>query len=161
MIKFVLAALWISAASIGAVFYSFERSQADAQAEAKPAFFGGLDYVRTDIISVPVVREGGVKGYFLARLAYAVEPEKLEALSVPADILMVDEIYDYLYANPQIDYTSRDNIDLDAFKTGVRESINERVEDTLVHEVLIEQVDYLSKDEIRDNTLRRRTEPEM
>ena len=43
-----------------------------------------------------------------------------------------------------------------AFRAGIRNRINEKVGEDLVHEVLIEQVDFLSKEEIRDNTIRRR-----
>ncbi|HEU4987576.1 MAG TPA: hypothetical protein VFT89_10980 [Rhizobiaceae bacterium] len=159
MIKFVFAAIWICAVTIGAVFYSFQTTQAK-QNETPPApFFGGLDFVRTDIITVPVVKDSGVRGYFLARLVYTVEPEKLKSLSMPAEVLFVDQVYDHLYANPQIDWTDRKSVDLDAFKTSLRDSINERVGDKLIHEVMIEQVDFLSKAEIRDNALRRRIGP--
>ncbi len=45
---------------------------------------------------------------------------------------------------------------MDAFRNGLRVSVNARVGETLMHEVLVEQVDYLSKQEIRDNAMRRR-----
>ncbi|MFC6489524.1 hypothetical protein [Nitratireductor sp. GCM10026969] len=160
MLKFLLAAVWISAATLASVLYSFQMSQAAKDPNSAPAaFFGGLDYIRTPVISVPVATKGGVGGYFLARLAYTVEPKKLKALSVPAEMLLVDELHDYLYGNPQIDFSDRAALDLDAFREGIRDGINARVGDTLVHEVLIEQIDYLSKSEIRDNIIRRRINP--
>ncbi|WP_274425795.1 hypothetical protein [Chelativorans sp. YIM 93263] len=156
MVKFVLAALWISVATVGAVFFSFQMSQAENSADPMPGFFGGLDYVRTDVVSVPVVKGGGVDGYFLARLVYTVEPEKRNALSLPLETLIIDQLYSYLYGNPQVDFSKHDEVDLDALREGVRLSLNERVGDELVHDVLIEQVDYLSKEDIRDNAIRRR-----
>lgn len=161
MIKFVFAAMWIAAVSIGSVFYSFQTNQAEDSAEETPAFLGGLDYVNTDIISVPVLREDGVVGYFLARLVYTVEPDIMKKLSIPANVLIVDKVYDHLFANPQIDWSNRTTVDLDAFTDGVRDSINEEVGQTLVHDVMVEQIDFLSKSEIRDNTLRRRQAPTM
>ncbi|MCT7377549.1 hypothetical protein [Chelativorans salis] len=159
MFKFLLVAVWVSAATLGAVFYSFQTSQAARNATPPPPFFGGLDYVRTQVISVPVVKNGQVDGYFLARLVFTAEPEKLKALSLPADVLLVDELYSYLYANPQIDFTDRNGVDLEALRNGIRDSINERTGEKLVHEVMVEQVDYLSKAEIRDNAIRRRIGP--
>ncbi|MCT8997759.1 hypothetical protein [Chelativorans intermedius] len=160
MFKFLLAAVWISAATLGAVLYSFQTSQAARNATPLPAFFGGLDYVRTPVISIPVVKEGRVDGYFLARLVFTAPPERLEALSLPAEALLTDELHSYLYANPQIDFTERANIDLDALRNGIRESMNARVGEELVHEVMVEQIDYLSKAEIRDNAIRRRLPPQ-
>ncbi len=92
MIKFVFAALWICAVTVGTMLYSFQFSQAKISAEPPPAFFGGLDYVSTDVISVPVIKAGVVDGYFLTRLSYSVDSKKLPALSIPVQTMLVDEI---------------------------------------------------------------------
>jgi hypothetical protein len=155
MIKFIVAGLWICAASIGAVFFSFQWSGAKDAPEPPPALFGGLDYVKTEVLSVPVLKQGGVVGYFLAQLVYTVEPERAKKLSVPAETLFSDELYTYLFANPGIDFTETKKLDLDQFRNGVREAINKRLGEELIHDVMIEQVDYLSKEEIRNNMLRR------
>lgn len=156
MIKFVAAAIWICLVSIGAVFYSFHAAGARDDAAAPLPMLGGLDYIKTEIVSVPVLRGARIEGYFLTRLVYTVEPARLAKLSVPAEALINDEVYSYIYGNPQLDFTQKETLDLDAFRRGVRDSINKRIGDNLVQDVLIEQVDFLSKDEIRDNTIRRR-----
>lgn len=157
MIKFIAAAVWICAATLGAVFFSFQMSAAKpASEEASNPLLGGLDYVKTDVISVPVVRDATVGGYFLTKLVYTVDPLVLAKLSIPADSLIVDQVYSYLYGSPQIDFSRTTELDLDAFRSGVRDAINKRIGEQLVHEVMVEQIDYLSKDEIRDNALRRR-----
>lgn len=156
MIKFIAAAIWICAVTIGAMFYSFQSALAKLDAPATPPLLGGLDYIKTDIISVPVLHEGHINGYFLTRLVYTVEPEKVTQLSVPADALIVDQVYSYVYGNPDLDFASHETLDLDVFRAGVRKKINEKVGEELIHDVLVEQVDFLSKDEIRDNTIRRR-----
>lgn len=157
MLKFAVAAIWICAATIGSMYYAFTSAAPPAEKEAPPEFFGGLDYVKTDVISVPVVRDHRIQGYFLTRLVYTAEPAKLHRLTLPAQTLLVDHVYSHLYGNPQIDFTNKNGLDLDAFRNGIREAVNKRVGDRLVHEVLVEQIDFLTKDEIRDNTIRRRT----
>ena len=156
MIKFVVAAIWICVVTIGAMVYSFQSSAAKPEPGSEPAFFGGLDYVKTEVFSVPVLQKGVINGYFIGRFVYTVEPEKLKKLSIPAESLIVDEVYTYLFSHPQIDFSKTETVDIDALRTGIRDSINERVGDTLIHEILVEQVDYLSKADIRDNTIRQR-----
>ena len=156
LIKFIAAAIWICLATIGSVFFAFQTSSANSEAKG-PALFGGMDYVKTDVISVPLLRDSKIDGYFLARLVYVIDPKKLKQLTVPAEALLVDEVYSYLYSNPQIDFSVNDTLDLDALRNGIRDSINARVADTLIDDILIEQIDFLSKDEIRDNSVRRRT----
>lgn len=157
MIKFIAAALWIVAVTIGAVFYSFQAAANKPPAtEAQKAMLGGLDYVKTDVISVPLLKGDRVHGYFLARLVYTVEPKQVAKMSVPPETLIVDQVYSYLYGNPQIDFTQYDKLDLDAFRNGVRDAVNERVGEKMVHEVLVEQIDFLTPDDIRDNAVRQR-----
>lgn len=157
MIKFAFAAIWIGAVALGSAYYSFNQAKESQEGPSEPTLFGGLDYVRTGIVSIPLFKDGQVYGYFLSRLVYTIEPEKLKALTVPAEALIVDQLYAYLYANPDIEFHDRDALDLSLIKDGIRDGINERVGDKLVHDVLIEQVDFLSKTEIRDNTMRRRS----
>ena len=159
MIKFIAAAIWICAATLGAVFYSFQAAGEAGVGETPKPMLGGLDYVKTDVISVPLLRNSRIDGYFLTKLVYTVEPDQIKKLSVPAQALMTDQVYSYLYANPQIDFTKKGTIDLDAFRKAIRDTINARVGVELVHEVLIDQVNFLTKDEIRDNAVRRRKDP--
>ncbi|MDQ6433705.1 hypothetical protein RB623_06530 [Mesorhizobium sp. LHD-90] len=157
MIKFVLAALWICAATLGAVFYSFQSAGTKSDAPAQEAsLMGGLDYVKTDVISVPLIRNASVEGYFLARLVYTVDPRELRKLTVPADALITDVVYSYVYSTPALDFSKTPALDLDAFRAGIRDGINKRVKQQLVEDVLVEQVDYLTKEEIRDNAVKRR-----
>ncbi|MBZ9740105.1 MULTISPECIES: hypothetical protein [unclassified Mesorhizobium] len=158
MIKVIAIAVWICAATLGAVFYSFQAAGEQGVGEKPKPMLGGLDYVKTDIISVPLIHDSKIDGYFLAKLVYTVEPEQIKKLSIPAEALITDEVYSYLYAHPQIDFTKKATVDLDAFRAAIRDTVNTRVGATLVHEVLIDQINFLSKDEIRDNWLRRRQE---
>jgi hypothetical protein len=156
VIKFIAAGLWICAVTLGAVFYSFQAAGQRGVGETPKPMLGGLDYVKTDIISVPLLRDSRIDGYFLTKLVYTVEPDQIKKLSVPAQALITDQVYSYLYANPQIDFTKAGTIDLDAFRNAIRDTVNTRVGVELVHDVLIDQVNFLSKDEIRDSALRRR-----
>lgn len=161
MIKFIGAAVWICVATLAAVYFSFQMSGAKAETpeEQAKSMMGGLDYVKTEVMSVPLIHEGAVSGYFLARLVYTVDPKEMKKLTVPADSIITDVVYSYVYSDPKLDFTKVANLDLDAFRNGVRESINARVKQDLVKDVLVEQIDYLTKDEIRDAALQRRAAP--
>src|SRR5262249_41350981 len=124
MIKFVVAALWLCAVTIGAVFFSFQMSTASSNQEPPPPLLGGLDYVGTQVISVPVLTDKGIVGYLLTRLVFTIEREDLQKLSVPAQTLFTDQLYSYLFANPNVDFTQVKTLDLDALRNGIRDSIN-------------------------------------
>lgn len=156
MMKLIVAALWISVTTTGAMLFAFNSAQQIDEATQESLFtpFNGLDYVKTGIISVPVFDKGQVHGYFLARLVFVAEGKRLAQLRLPAETLLADEVYSQLYANPQIDFTSRDTFDIDGFRQSVRDGVNKRLGEELIREILVEQVDYLPKSETGANSPR-------
>ncbi len=156
MIKFVVAAVWIIGVTIGTIFVSYSMNGEQPVTDGDSPYHGKLEFVKTDMMSVPVVQEGAVKGYFLSKLVYAADVEKLKKLALPIDTLLVDEVYTFLFSNPSIDFSRVEGVDLDAMRNGLKDSINQRVGDDLIYEIMIEQVDYLTKEQIRDNALKRR-----
>lgn len=156
MLKLAAAAVWIAAATAGSVFYAFQQaSTVEAAAPAgEPTAFGGIDYVRLNVVSVPQMRGGEVQGYFLARLVFTASAERLKQLVVPADAMLTDAVYSKLYADPAIDFSRVDTLDLDALRTGLRDAVNARIGEDLIADVLVEQVDFLSKADIRRASFR-------
>jgi hypothetical protein len=159
MIKFTLAAIWISVVTVASVMFAFQNGQEVSTEEAEPSYFGGLDYVTTRVISVPVLQENRVYGYFLARLVYTAEATKLRSMVMPPEAIIADEVHSYLFANPEIDFSRKDEIDLDALRGGIRDSVNRRVGQKLIHDVLVEQIDFLTKAELRNSAQRGWVEP--
>lgn len=156
MIKFVVAALWISLATTGALLFSFQSAQEPevTAEEAEATAFKGLDYVKTPVISVPIFDKGKVYGYFLSRLVFTAEAKRLAELKLPADVLLADAVYSYLFANPQIDFTKRDALDFDVFREELRVAVNGKLGEEFIREVLIEQVDFLPKQDIQSTSIK-------
>lgn len=94
--------------------------------------------------------------YFLTNLVYTVDPAQIKKLSIPAQALITDQVYSYLYENPQIDFSKYESLDVDAFRKNIRDAVTARVGEELVHEVLIDQINFMSKEDIRDNAIQRR-----
>lgn len=161
MIKFVVAAVWIVAVTLGTVYFSFQHSA------PKPVAAGGeeaaktvsLDYLDTEIMSIPVVRDGEVIGYFLTKLGCTVDKKVMAKLTIPANTVILDAMFTYLFGSPEIDFTDTKKLDLNAFKANIKDSINKKVGEGFIQDIAIEQVEYLTKDEIRDTALRRKMAP--
>jgi hypothetical protein len=151
MIKLVVSGIWICLLSLGSVYFSMQMPSEKAEGKPPAPFFGGLDYIRGDLISVPVISHGAVHGYFLTRLVYTVDPKELSALSVPPKDLITDELYTFLVGNQVIDFPEMDNFNLDAFRKGIKDALNKRVGKDVFRDVLVEQIDYLSKQDIHNN----------
>ena len=160
MIKFIVAGLWLCAVSIGAVIYSFQVAGAKTTAEPAAALLGGLDYVKTDVLSVPVLQHGGIVGYFLTRLVYTVDPVEMKKLSVPAaDADQRPGLH--LPLRQSRTSTSRRSTRSTStlFATACATASTSASARTLIHDVMIEQIDFLSKRRSATTRLRRQTAP--
>ena len=70
MIRIAAVAVWICAVAFGSLYLTVQyRAQSSPRDNSdKPGYFGGLDYVKTDPINVPVMIDGTVKGYVISQL---------------------------------------------------------------------------------------------
>lgn len=159
MIKLAISGLWIAGVTLASVYFSLQMTSANSDADQHSDFFGGLDYVRSDMLSIPAFADGRVQGYFITRLVYTAEPKVLQSLTLPPHVLITDELYSLLVGNSVIDFTNMEQFDMDAFRTIVRDRLNERLGKKVFHEVLVEQMEFLTKNEIRNNAAKRRLPP--
>jgi len=148
MIKILLSGVWVCAVTLGAVYFSVHMALAPAVDEdaAKKA---GLELTRGETITVPVLAEGKVAGYFLGRISFMMDKEKIKGLTLPLTEYMTDELFTLLVGNKMVDIANTDSFDLEAFRAHIKDDMNRRFGDTLVEEVLVEQLDYLAKDDTR------------
>jgi hypothetical protein len=149
MIKIVLTGLWICVATLGSL-YGVVVWQAGKNAAAQPdKFFGGLDYVKTNTVSVPIISDGEIAGYVLARFVYVADGNKLKMLSVPAELILADEAFRILYAGSLRDFKRIEKYDLAALTKKMRERANKRFETEIIEDVLIDSINYVPKNEVR------------
>lgn len=154
MIKLLITGVWICAVALASVYFSVQTANKKDQAEPDPAMFGGLETIRGEVTSIPVISEGAVQGYFLTRLSYTIDPVKAGLMTIPVADFVTDALYSALVGEQVIDFPNMEKFDLDTFKTGIRDTLNERLGDKVFHDVIVEQIDYLSKADIRSNMRR-------
>lgn len=151
MIKLVGTGIWIVAITLGSVYFSISMATREDDTENTPAMFGGLETVRGEVTSIPVISGGTVQGYFLTRLSYTLKPDRASALTIPVTQLVTDELYSALVGNALIDFPNLKEFDLNGFREAIRTSINTRIGEDVFQDIIIEQIDFLSKADIRSN----------
>jgi hypothetical protein len=151
MIKLLVTGVWITVVALASVYFSIQATNTKESVEPEPDMFGGLETIRGEVTSIPVISDGAVQGYFLTRISYTVDPAKADLLTIPLPVLVMDQLYTALVGEQVIDFPSLKKFDLEAFKVHIRESLNKRVGDTVFHDIIVEQIDFLSKSDIRSN----------
>lgn len=147
MIKVVLAGVWVCIITLAAVYFSVQmgtKPPVDEAAEKKAQ----LEMVKGESITVPLLKDSTVQGYFIGRISYMMDKEKLKGVTLPMTEYMTDELFTLLVGNSMIEITNPKAFKLDEFKKAVKEDLNKRLGDDYISEVLVEQLDYMSKADI-------------
>jgi len=143
MIKIVLIGVWVCVISLGGVYAAVTLSATSGAEAAKPAIPPA--YVAGETLSIPVVTEGAVTGYFLTKVSVMVDQEKAAKTHIPVAPYITDELYTILVGNKMIDLSKAGDFDIEGLRTRIKDDLNTRAEDALVTAVIFEQLDYLSK----------------
>ncbi|MHB0953435.1 MAG: hypothetical protein ACYC10_16090 [Allorhizobium sp.] len=147
MLKIIAAGLLVCLASLGGLYFSFQSQKASAVAEAaKPE---ALEHISAELVTIPVLSEDAVVGYFLASVSLLVEKTAIETLDVSIEDLLRDELLSHLTGTPLTKAPETGNYDILALRTLVKDSMNERFRRGAVQEVLITQLDFISKADMR------------
>ena len=149
MIKLVAVGLWICAVTLASGFAAVSWKTGALPEPGDVSLLDGLTTVKTRLISVPVIAEGEVQGYVVTQLSFAVDSSLLNRLSIKPDLILVDEAIKTIYSGGDIDFRRMKRQDLPALTKKLAENANARFGGNLVREVFVEELNYISKDQVR------------
>ncbi len=151
MIKTILAGLWACLVTLGACYaaVSWQAGQVAAPEAEPERLYGGLETVRTRMISVPVIRSGAIQGYVLAQFSFTADAATLKRLSLKADVVVLDEAFRAIYSEDGLDFRDMKKLDLGALLKRIVEGSNVRFGTRIVEDAFIQELSYVTKDGVR------------
>ncbi|MBV2186833.1 MAG: hypothetical protein KUL88_20105 [Rhizobium sp.] len=149
MVKILAAGLWVCLVTLGAVYFTVHMATAPAEISEEDARKAKLELVRGEPITIPMIADGSVRGYFLGRVSFMMDKEKIKGVELPLTELMTDELFTLLIGNKMVDVSNMASFDVAAFREKIKTDINARLGEGFIEEVLVEQLDYMSKDDVR------------
>nr|WP_245198306.1 hypothetical protein [Jiella mangrovi] len=143
--------VWAAVVALGSsyVMASVFAPTPQAEAEKEPTYFDGLDYKSTESVTIPMISNNTIKGYILARFVYTIDGKIGNTLKVPPDPFILDEVFRRLYSTKSFDFDRPEKFDLTELTSSIRDSVNARFGMELMHELLVEQFDYIAKKDAR------------
>ncbi|MCV9962853.1 hypothetical protein OIU34_13165 [Pararhizobium sp. BT-229] len=148
MLKLVFTGIWVCAVTLGSVYFSIQHASAPVETDAQAERRALQEYVPGELITVPVITDGAVQGYFLTKLSFAVDKKKIKQLDVPLKETVTNALFDILVGQKLINVADSNSFDLAHFKTAVKEGLNKDMRDEVIFDVLVEQLEYLSKADV-------------
>lgn len=152
MIKAIIAGIWSVALLSGSLilFGGMNGDNADGGKDAAAK----LEYIKLDTMSITIIRDNVLQGYLILDVGFEFEAAKRVNLTAPAELVLMDAINRRVFTDKEIDIERLEQFDFISFKEKVKEAVNNKVGDSFASEVLIERIDFISYEEIRDKKLR-------
>ncbi|WP_395175706.1 hypothetical protein [Roseibium alexandrii] len=149
MIKMLVAGVWMSIAMLisgyGTAKFISAQNQTSNQEETA---YVGLDYETLKPVNVPILFEGALQGYVVAKLVFTADGDTLRKLPVPPHPFLVDEAFRALYADETLDFRSLERYDLDGLTEHLKTVTNQRIGQKVVQDVLVEEFNYFDKADV-------------
>jgi hypothetical protein len=148
MVKLVLTGIWVCAITLASVYFSVKMATAPA-APVESSKESQLELVKGETITVPMIANGAVTGYFLSRVSYMMNKDTVKGMTLPLTELTTDELFTLLMGNKMVDISNLKSFDPQAFRDAIKKGMNEKLGGDYVSEVILEQLEYLSKEEVK------------
>ena len=149
MLKALIIGIWgclIAAGSSYAVVF-LQTKKAPVETAAVPA--DKLERRKAPPLTVPVVVEGRLQGYLIVQLALMGPAAAMKAQAIPPEVLLSSEAFTMLFSDERIDFRKLEKYDLRAFSSEAKDRLVKRVGDGVVTEVMVDDFNYVSKDDLR------------
>lgn len=150
MLKLVIIGIWVAVVTAGVAFFSagFFATPPEA-ADGEHAVT--LEQLSTEMTSVPMIRGGQVLGYVIIQLNYAIDKAAKEKAHIDPMPYLVDAAFRAVYLNPQADFAKLRASDIDKLTEAIKAEANRRLGEGMVREVLLAQLNFVRKEDIRTN----------
>ncbi len=146
-----MVGLWASAVTLASGYAAQWWHLGRVPEAVSAGLAGGLETVATRPVSVPIIADGAVQGYVVAHFAFTVDAALKDRLPIKPDLILVDEAIRTIYAADGLDFRHMTRQDLPGMARTLAENVNARLGARLVGEVLIQQLNYVPKDQVRSD----------
>ena len=157
MIKTLLIGLWVCVVALGSSYFFVQMNNSSAAHVVPTEEAEVIEFIKTDMVSVPVIREGKVQGYLVAQLSFAVNKTATKKLAFEPTPYLVDVAYRALYENSAIDFSQLQPQDLTLLAKKIAEGANAKLGGEVVKDVLMNEINYVPRDEVRTNWVRKKS----
>lgn len=154
MLKSIMMSLWLMGLLAGSAYYFGSQPEATGNT-GKAESVLSAEYVKLDPITVAVVRSSEVRGYVILEVAIAIDKKARSEAEVPLEYLMRDLVLGHVHTDPNLDFYRLEQYDIGSLGKRLTVDINDKLGKELVKDVLVQDINFVSKEDVRDMLMRR------
>ena len=152
MIAQLAFSLWIAAVTLAGIYFGQNSSFMSGDVMMVDGLPTRTGVVKTNLVAFPYISERGLVGYLMTRFTIRTNLAHEDTMDIPSDIIIFDALNRHFFAEAGKLSTPEGWTDLQRSMEALRQDINDSAGRDLAIAVLIEQLDFLGKDEVRTPT---------
>lgn len=151
MLKLVAIGVWVIVVTAGATFGSVYLATSDSQVTSSDEPELGVEELKSEMTSVPIIRDGDITGYLILQLSFAADRRLLTERKLDPLPFLMDATFRVIFARTDVDFHRLRSKDLEEVTSDIVVEANARLGMGLVRQVLLQQVNFVRKSDIRTN----------
>jgi hypothetical protein len=151
MLKLVGIGVWVILVTAGATYGSVYLANSESEKPPTEEPDLGVEELKSEMTSVPVMRDGDIIGYLILQLSFAADRRLLGERKLDPLPFMMDAAFRVVYASTEMDFRRLRGKDLDELTAAIAREANARIGSDMVRHVLLQQLNFVKKDDIRTN----------
>jgi hypothetical protein len=151
LLKLVGIGVWVILVTAGATYGSVYLVKSGGSETAADEPDLGVEELKSEMTSVPVLRNGEVIGYLILQLSFGADRRLLEERKLDPLPFMVDAAFRVIFGSTDVDFRRLRSKDLDELTAAIAKEANQRIGSELVRHVLLQQVNFVKREDIRTN----------
>ncbi len=145
--RFIAISVWICFVTLGSTYAAFSYRLGQAQAVSNST---DTQPVAHDLktITVPVIRDGQVRGYISADFSIIVQEGETNRHMPDIDGYVIDESYRFIYSDTSIAFDAIRKTDLTQLTSDIKSRVNARLGRQTLQDVLVRGYHYIPRDQL-------------
>lgn len=148
MIRIVVTGLWICVITVLSSYAAVSWMPGMSPPETEE-YLDGLVYQKLQPLQVPIIAEGAVQGYVVATIVFTADSRTMKRLSVVPNSFVMDEAFQQIYNDKELNFRNMKKYDVTKRLDQIKRSVNKRMGSEIVKDVMIENLNFVSKSDIK------------
>ena len=155
MFKILLVGIWVSGLASGSVYYFFNSTKEQSMSITENATDVNVEHINIGNLNIPMIRNSKIVGYLIMESTLVVDSLQNSDAKIPIKYYANDIIINTVHSDPNLDIYRLEEFDLGIFRRNILNNINVQIGKDTVKNVLIQSINFISKEDVRDLQLRR------
>lgn len=148
MIRFVIIGVWACLVGLGSS-YAAAWYAAGTPRKGEEPYLAGLEYRRLPAVTVPMIVDGKLQGYVLAKFVITADAAELRRLPLEPTVFAVNAAFSEIYVNGRIESGKITKYNLPEMLGRIKTSTNTYLKGEVIREVLVDSLNYIDKTDMR------------